>query len=149
MDALFNKIFPAMPFAGYISTAMALIGLFLIFIYFQTRANRREHNNSKKVSSWLVLIGLLMTIYGSGWGVHNALNSSVFLNYNKDYVSKHGGLKRQIKIYDPSGKVVFDETGRFDITRDENSIQYINRDTGKKSNIYLGDMYTVVVSEVE
>lgn len=148
MDDFFNIVFPAIPFVGYISTAIVLIGLFLIFLYFQTRANRREHDNPKKVKLRLVIIGLIMVIYGAGWGVHNALNSSTFLNYNKDYVSKHAGLKREIKVYGPSGEIIFETTGRFDITRDATSIQYIDRDTGKKNNIYLGSMYTAVVSEV-
>lgn len=67
----------------------------------------------------------------------------------KDWDSEMGGgLPRKITVYDINGKKIFEDKGKFDIRRDEKSLQYVDDNNNRKHNIYFGDNNAVIVKEI-
>jgi hypothetical protein len=63
--------------------------------------------------------------------------------------SVSNGLKREILVYNADGSVIYEKTGTFDINYGDGRIEYIDADTGLKTNIYIGYNATVIVNELE
>jgi len=59
------------------------------------------------------------------------------------------GLNREILVYNADGSVIYEATGKFDINYGDGRIEYIDADTGLKTNIYIGYNATVIVNELE
>lgn len=57
------------------------------------------------------------------------------------------GLKREIKVYNVDGKVIFSQKGKFDIKYEDHDLQYVDSHN-LKHNIYIGSG-TVVVDELK
>ena len=71
--------------------------------------------------------------------------SRIGKNYESDW---GGGLNRELTVYDANGKVLFQQTGKFDIQECDNGNKIIYDDQdGYRHNIYLGSG-TVIVNEV-
>ena len=59
----------------------------------------------------------------------------------------NNGLERRITVYNTNGKVIFKQTGKFDIDYKDHDVQYIDQQN-RKHNIYIGSG-TVVVDELK
>lgn len=69
--------------------------------------------------------------------------------FKKDWNSEFdNGLPREIQVYDISGKLIFKDRGKFDISHKNHKLQYVDN-KNRKHNIYTGDNTTVVVKELD
>lgn len=86
----------------------------------------------------LLLIGFI--IFGTAGGKR----------WQKNLQSNIGnGLNREIIVYNADGSIIYETKGKFDINYSEGRIEYIDADTGRKTNIYIGYNATVIVNELE
>lgn len=92
----------------------------------------------KKILAMLGSLVLVVTLAGcASWN-----------RFTKDVGSDvHNGLERRIKVYNVNGKIIFTQTGKFDIKYSDHDLQYIDQ-KNRKHNIYIGSG-TVVVDELK
>lgn len=88
----------------------------------------------------LIAALILFIIFGTAGGKRWQKNMKSSLN---------DGLNREIVVYNADGSVIYEETGKFDISYGEGRLEYIDADTGLKTNIYIGYNATVIVNELE
>lgn len=87
----------------------------------------------------IIVLCLVVPLAGcASWSRFSKDTSSEFSN----------GLKRDIKVYNSNGKIIFEDRGKFDIKHSSRSLQYIDQ-RNMKHNIYFGDNTTVTVDELE
>ena len=60
----------------------------------------------------------------------------------------NAGIEREIKLFNSEGELLFEDYGRFDFTYDEVSFEYINMNTGLKTNIFPGEHASIIINEV-
>lgn len=65
-------------------------------------------------------------------------------NFNSEF---DNGLPREIVVYDMNGNKILDDRGKFDISYDDNRLQYVD-EHNLKHNIYTGTG-TVIVKEIK
>lgn len=65
--------------------------------------------------------------------------------------SMNNGLKREIVIYNVNGQEMLRYVAKMDFTYDakNNMLEYIDAETGKKNNIFLGQTATMIIRELE
>ena len=88
----------------------------------------------------LVIALILFIIFGTAGGKRWQKNMQSSLN---------DGLNREIMVYNADGSVIYEETGKFDISYGDGRLEYIDAETGLKTNIYIGYNATVIVNELE
>lgn len=103
-------------------------------------------NKNRKVliGSIIILVAIaaliLFLVFGTASGKRWQKNLESSLN---------DGLNREILVYNADGSVIYSETGKFDISYGDGRLEYIDADTGLKTNIYIGYNATVIVNELE
>lgn len=106
-------------------------------------------------TSWkrrtLIIVIVVVAISGliggcSAWCLKHTASGGRFKKDLKSQVDN--GIPREIKVYNPDGKVIMDEKGKFDIKHTERSLQYVDQ-KNHKHNIYFGDNTTVTVDELK
>ena len=60
----------------------------------------------------------------------------------------NSGIEREIRLFNSEGELLFEDYGRFDFTYDEVSFEYINMNTGLKTNIFPGEHASIIINEV-
>ena len=60
----------------------------------------------------------------------------------------NAGIERGIKLFNSEGELLFEDYGRFDFTYDEVCFEYINMNTGLKTNIFPGEHASIIINEV-
>ena len=60
----------------------------------------------------------------------------------------NAGIEREIRLFNSEGELLFEDYGRFDFTYDEVSFEYINMNTGLKTNIFPGEHASIIINEV-
>ncbi|MGC6770329.1 hypothetical protein ACYSNR_07160 [Enterococcus sp. LJL128] len=90
----------------------------------------------------VVLVGalVLFIIFGTAGGKRWQKNMQSSLN---------DGLNREILVYNADGSIIYEEKGKFDISYGEGRLEYIDAETGLKTNIYIGYNATVIVNELK
>lgn len=61
----------------------------------------------------------------------------------------NAGIEREIRLFNSEGELLFEDYGRFDFTYDEVSFEYINMNTGLKTNIFPGEHASIIINEVK
>jgi hypothetical protein len=92
------------------------------------------------ISAVLLIALILFIVFGTAGGRRWQKNMQSSLN---------DGLNREIIVYNSDGSVIYKEKGKFDINYSEGRLEYIDADTGLKTNIYIGYNATVIVNELE
>lgn len=106
-------------------------------------------------TSWkrraLIIVIVVVAISGliGGYWTWYLKHTASGIRIRKDFVSQvDNGIPREIKVYNPDGKVIMDEKGKFDIKHTNRSLQYVDQNN-HKHNIYFGDNTTVTVDELK
>ncbi len=106
-------------------------------------------------TSWkrraLIIVMVVIAIAGliGGYSAWYLKYTASGIRLEKDFKSQvDNGIPREIKVYNPDGKVIMDEKGKFDIKHTERSLQYVDQ-KNHKHNIYFGDNTTVTVDELK
>lgn len=106
-------------------------------------------------TSWkrraLIIVIVVVAISGliGGYWSWYLKHTASGIRIRKDFVSQvDNGIPREIKVYNPDGKVIMDEKGKFDIKHTNRSLQYVDQNN-HKHNIYFGDNTTVTVDELK
>lgn len=106
-------------------------------------------------TSWkrraLIIVIVVVAISGliGGYWAWYLKHTASGIRIRKDFVSQvDNGIPREIKAYNPDGKVIMDEKGKFDIKHTNHSLQYVDQNN-HKHNIYFGDNTTVTVDELK
>lgn len=60
----------------------------------------------------------------------------------------NAGIEREIKLFNSEGELLFEDYGRFDFAYDEVSFEYINTNTGLKTNIFPGEHASIIINEI-
>lgn len=65
--------------------------------------------------------------------------------------SMQNGIRREIRVYNINGEEMLKFRAKMDFTYDaqNNMLEYIDADTGKKFNIFLGQTATMVIEEID
>ena len=61
----------------------------------------------------------------------------------------NAGIEREIKLFSSVGELLFEDYGRFDFTYDEVCFEYINMNTGVKTNIFPGEHASIIINEIK
>ncbi|WP_265457394.1 hypothetical protein [Enterococcus sp. HY326] len=105
---------------------------------------RANKNRKVLMGSIIILVAIvaliLFLVFGTAGGKRWQKNLESSLN---------DGLNREILVYNADGSVIYSETGKFDISYGDGRLEYIDADTGLKTNIYIGYNATVIVNELE
>lgn len=109
-----------------------------------------EKLKTKKIIS--IIAGAVVTFVLLAVLLTFLLNRAEFMRWKKNLKSSmQNGIKREITVYNINGDEMLKFKAKMDFTYDShnNMLEYIDADTGKKYNIFLGQTATMVIKEIE
>ncbi|KRM06989.1 hypothetical protein FC89_GL000298 [Liquorilactobacillus ghanensis DSM 18630] len=94
----------------------------------------------------IVVVGLMSLGWCSYWFLsHTATGIRTVKNFQSE---TNNGIERDITVYNADGKAIMHFKGKFDVSHQNRSLQYVDQHN-RKHNIYFGDNTTVIVNELK